>query len=43
MKDICVYNCNYNRQDEEVQFSKGNPALEKALNHGLLLDMAKGQ
>lgn len=42
MKDICVSNCNYSRQDEEVQFSKGNQALEQALNHDLLLAMAEG-
>ena len=42
MKDICVSNCNYSRQDEEVQFLKGNPALEKALNHDLVLATAEG-
>ena len=42
MKDICVSNCNYSRQDEEVQFLKGNPALEKTLNHDLLLAMVEG-
>lgn len=40
MKDICVLIA-ITAGKTEVQFSKGNKALEQALNHDLLLAMAE--